>query len=214
MKTTRWTVLIVAAAVGIAACGGSSHSSSTRTTAAVVATVPQVATTTVTTTSTTTTTTKPKPSTRTVATSAKPSARVTTIAGLPGVAIRNGTVERKTTPVPPVSGAKPAVGFMASCVAGAGLFKVELIRPNTWRAVAPVGTGLPVFVDGPYTTTSEAATAAASLVGIESVAPGGLYVVSAARTSHLNTYVNALGKCLARAGSAPSGQKPIRLPGG
>jgi hypothetical protein len=214
MRTTRWTVLIVAAAAGIAGCGGSSHNSSTRTTAAVVATVPQAATTTTTVTTTTKPKPKPKPATSTVYTSAKPSARVTTIAGLPGIAIRNGTVERKTTPVPPVSGAKPAVGFMASCVGSAGLFKIELIRPNTWRAVAPVGTGLPVYVDGPYTTTSEAATSAASLLGIESAAPGGLYVVSAARTSHLNTYVNALGKCLARAGSAPSGQKPIRLPGG
>lgn len=110
--------------------------------------------------------------------------------------------------VSPVSGAKPAVGFMANCMSNAGLGDVQLLRPNEWRGVVALRVK-PVYIDGPYSSTSQAEAAANSLLGIESVSAGGLYVVSAVLADHLDPYVNAIAKCLAAAGNAPSGQHPI-----
>jgi hypothetical protein len=110
--------------------------------------------------------------------------------------------------VPQVSGATPAAGFMASCMSDNGLGDAQLLRANEWRGVVALKVK-PVYIDGPYSSVSQAETAAGGLEGIESVASGGLYVVSAVLADHLDSYVDALAKCLAAAGDAPSGQPPI-----
>ena len=89
-----------------------------------------------------------------------------------------------------------------------GLGDAQLLRPNEWRGVVALKVK-PIYIDGPYSSVSQAETAANGLVGIESVASGGLYVVSAVLADHLDSYVDALAKCVAAAGDAPSGQQPI-----
>jgi hypothetical protein len=64
-----------------------------------------------------------------------------------------------------------------------------------WRGDNPV-TNLHVYIDGPYKTGADADRSATSLLGVELAARGGLYVVSAALTSHLDAQVAAVAKCL------------------
>jgi hypothetical protein len=209
MRRDLATVLVAAGVVGLAGCGGSSHSSTDAPTqpAVIVHTVGQGGATT-----TTTTATKPKKpqqhtkSNKPARSQEASTTHVTTINGLPGITIGKTT----TAPAaPPVSGAKSAVGFMSRCLSGAGLARVQLLRPNEWRGVAPSANPQPVYVDGPFKTRSAAATSAGGLLGIESVAAGGFYVVSGVLHHRLGPYVTAAAKCLAKAGNAPSGQKPI-----
>jgi hypothetical protein len=207
MSRNLATLIVAAGVVGLAGCGGSSHSMPAPPQPAVIVhTIAQGSTPTA-----TATESKKRPQ---HAKSNKPAsprraslAHVTTVPGLPGV-----TLGSKTTPppaAPPVSGAEPAVGLMSRCLSGAGLARVQLLRPNEWRGVAPAANPQPVFVDGPYRTRSEAASSAGGLRGIEAVAQGGLYVVSGRLRHRLGAYVTAAAECLAKAGNAPSGQKPI-----
>ena len=110
--------------------------------------------------------------------------------------------------VPPVSGAQPAQGFIADCLSNNGLGQPLLLRPNEWRGTVALKQ-VPVYIEGPYQSTSQAQIAANALVGIESEAAGGLYMVSTFSSFHVDSYVNAVADCLAKAGDAPSGQTPL-----
>ena len=70
--------------------------------------------------------------------------------------------------IPPVSGAEPAIGFMASCLSDNGLSQPLLLRANEWRGVVALRQ-VPVYIEGPYKDASQAQIAADALLGIESV---------------------------------------------
>jgi hypothetical protein len=63
-------------------------------------------------------------------------------------------------------------------------------------------SGNSVLVDGPYKTNGEADAAAHSRSGAESAARGGLYVVSAALSSHLAAQVRKVANCLGGSGGS------------
>lgn len=54
----------------------------------------------------------------------------------------------------------------------------------------------PVFVDGPYGSAEQAAASAHSLASVEEADSGGLYEVTAPLTSHLDSWVSSVAKCL------------------
>jgi hypothetical protein len=69
-----------------------------------------------------------------------------------------------------------------------------------------------VLVDGPYKKTKDARESAASLAGGSAAESGGLYVVSAAITAHLDAKIHQVALCLgnglvgASVPSDPNGQ--------
>jgi hypothetical protein len=241
MTTTRLALLVTASAIALGGCGGSSNHKPTDT-AAAVATAAQTTNTAAGTNTGATTSTTKVASTNTRATAStgattntgattKPTKAATSNTGattsptkaaakrkpqpIRNVIIKEAIQYAKADkgPVPPVAGAVPATGFMASCMTSNGFGQPLLLQANEWRAVVALKQA-PVFIEGPYLSDSQAQVAAASLNGVETVAAGGLYVVSALLHYHLDADVNALATCLGKAGDAPSGQKPIpKLPG-
>ena len=83
----------------------------------------------------------------------------------------------------------------AYCLASAGLFNPHVVSQGETVALSPA-VGQQVFVDGPFKTRADAASSAASLNGIETVATAGLYVVSAKASAHLQAKVSAVASCL------------------
>jgi hypothetical protein len=63
--------------------------------------------------------------------------------------------------------------------------------------MAQTTSGQSVFVDGPFVNAPAAIQDGQTLQGVESVATGGLYVVSAALSGGLTGTVNAVAGCLA-----------------
>jgi hypothetical protein len=124
---------------------------------------------------------------------AKPRAR-TTPAATPAT-----PTTKTATPGPvakkPAAKRKPSKRAPLACLAQAKLRKPAKSGDGLWRAQEPK-SGKPVFVDGPYQTAGEAKSSAASLVGVQDAAKGGLYVVSAALTSKAGPVVRNVAKCL------------------
>lgn len=134
---------------------------------------------------------------------AKPRARAAR-AGKPGAqSVRTpkpSTAPTKTaTPAPaakkPAAKANPSKEAPLACLRQANLYKPAKSGDGLWSAVERK-SGKPVFVDGPYKSAAEAKTSAASLVGVQDAAKGGLYVVSAAVRSHAGPVVRIVAKCL------------------
>ncbi len=82
------------------------------------------------------------------------------------------------------------------CLQAAGVLGVRSPSVGEWSGTVRLD-GPGIYVDGPYTSTGAASTAATSLEGVEDVAQGGLYVVSALLISHVHATVEKVAGCLA-----------------
>jgi hypothetical protein len=185
MLRTCLTTLLVAALVGLAGCGGSTSSTST------------VAQTTSTTQSTPTqpATTAAKPA----APKPKPAQTKTTSPPKP-VTSAGGSTTPQASANPGGGSTSGAGRVIVGCLGRAGLLRPGLQRAGVWQGF-DLSTSQPVLVDGPYKTRAKANDSASSLVGVESAERGGMYVVSAALSSHLSAQVHKVAVCLNGAGS-------------
>lgn len=195
-----------AAALGLAACGGSSHQPTTTNTAA-IASVTSASSTTAAHTSTTAarTSTTPTTAAKSSTTAAKPNVAKAHPKYGPAVGTNQGgtakVITRIQQPLPP--GVTPAKSHsISACLTAAGLAKASMIRSGVWSAADPV-TRKSVSVDGPYQNAGSANESVKTLRGITLAARGGLFVVSAALTSHLEPAVRSVAACLG--GSSGSG---------
>jgi hypothetical protein len=182
-RTGAALAVLVLGAVTIAGCGGQNE-------ADLGPPVTQPAGTSAQTSAPTTQSAKPRPR---VARAGKPHARTASSA-------KSGTTTTKTASSvqparKPAAKPKPSKEAPIACLAQAGLYKPAKSGDGLWSAVERK-SGKPVFVDGPYKSAAEAKTSAASLVGVQDAAKGGLYVVSAAVRSNAGPVVRMVAKCL------------------
>jgi hypothetical protein len=94
------------------------------------------------------------------------------------------------TPPPGIVGPTPI-----SCLLAAGMRTPQVHQAGIWEAYDPA-TGRPLFVDGPYGSSSAAAQAAQNLSIIEQSTSGGVYRVTAPVTGHMTAQVDAVAACL------------------
>jgi hypothetical protein len=204
LKQRPIVVLLAGAALGLAACGSSSHQSSTST-----STVALIATTTSSSSATTTSDPANKKSSKRDShqksskssshRSSSASGATTGATTAPAHHVHRPPVRHshKVTPIPKqhvrqvkVTGPTPIV-----CLFGAGLIAAKREGADRWIAYNDA-TLKPVFVDGPFKNVGAAKADVASLQGVEYVKRGGLYVVGAILTSHLNKAVDNVAACL------------------
>jgi hypothetical protein len=127
---------------------------------------------------------------------------------VPTVAVHaTPTPKPAVAPHPTSAGPKPL-----DCLTRVGLLAArEGNQSGVWEA--NWGTGLAtnphttIWVDGPYKSKSAAATAVATLQGVEIAARGGLYEITAQLTSGLGAKVKAVARCL-NGSTAASHSKP------
>jgi hypothetical protein len=75
------------------------------------------------------------------------------------------------------------------------MVKASMVQSGVWSGEDPL-THAVMFVDGPYKNARSADTSVSSLVGIDSAARGGLYVVSAGIAKHLGDAVKSVAACV------------------
>jgi hypothetical protein len=192
---TLFATLAVAAACALGACGGSSSSGPPRATtvvAAAPASTPQPAGPA----SSTVTPSAASPSTAATAPRRKDphKAKMATAAQAPTPTTRHAPASRG-----PAAERKAEAPAPLGCLRLARLKQPRLRSPGLWGANDP-GSGRPVLVDGPYETTSSAATSAASLDGVSFARAAGRFVVSASLRSRLEDKVSAVARCLGARG--------------
>jgi hypothetical protein len=73
-----------------------------------------------------------------------------------------------------------------------------VIESEEWEALDPTSKG-PVYVEGPFQTPDQVQQYTSTYTGVNLVAAGGLYAVSAALSSHLDFQVDSVAKCLSAA---------------
>jgi hypothetical protein len=132
-----------------------------------------------------------------------PASSATTTASTTTTASSSGAIP----PPPSASSTTPTAGLPAAahvsgptpidCLAAAGL-----VSPRSWELEGWVGydatTNAPVYIQGPFTSNSQAQASAESLSSVELVAAGGLYAISAPLTGHLQFQVSAVAGCLSK----------------
>jgi hypothetical protein len=190
----RFSILFAGAALALAGCGGSSHSSSksTQSVAQVANTTPSA----VTTTTTSTTTSDPKQKANKARHHSASHSGATPVTH--HRAHRAPTTHSSHTSPVSVRRSKPGKVIGPSplvCLRQRGLIRARTLGPDRWWAT-DFATLKPVYVDGPFKTVAQAKADVSSLQGVESAVRGGLYVVNAALSSHINNDVTLVAACL------------------
>ena len=91
----------------------------------------------------------------------------------------------------------------STCLVSAHLRGVRQVGRGVWSADAG-SSGSKVSVDGPYHTSSAAMSSAKARAVTDDAQQGGMYVVSAARTSRLAAQVHTVASCLGGSGGQSS----------
>jgi hypothetical protein len=191
-------VLVVAGALALPGCGGSSPQASTSTVTIALGATSAAPLSSASTTSNSTSGNSSQQQSNSAGTTGTTGTTGPPAAGTHHVGHRSPQRgSHHVTPIPKhhtgsakVTGPSPIV-----CLDSASLIAAKSEGANRWIARNDA-TLKPVFVDGPFKNVASARADVASLQGIEYVKRGGLYVVGAILTSHLNKTVDAVAACL------------------